>query len=107
MKLSQHKISLEKWTAMPQKEQLLNLSAELVRISSAARLYGNSDSLARESYERTLDLVDLILEDPRWQDRSLEWRYFLDSLSSLYVGKGDSATINFYSNWLLNLSQNM
>jgi len=108
MKLSQHKISLEEWTALPQKKQLLNLSAELVRISSAAKLYDNNDPLTKESYERALDLVDLILGDPRWQDKSLEWRYFRDSLSSLYIGKADAATTtNFFSNWLLNLSQNM
>ncbi|MBU4481375.1 hypothetical protein KKH59_03620 [Patescibacteria group bacterium] len=107
MKLSSHKISLENWTNLTQKQQLLNLAAELARISLSMNRYGSQDRLVKESLERAFDLVDLILQDPRWKKQSLEWRYFRDGLSLLYLGKADALIAKFFYTWLINFSENL
>lgn len=107
MKLSRHKISLEDWTKMPLKQQLLNLAAELARLSSAINRYGNNDPLAREAGERALDLIDLILEDPRRQNQSLRWRYLRDFIAASYLGRVDPVATRFFSDWLVKTSENL
>lgn len=105
MKSLSHNITFDKWIEMPKKQQMLNLSAELARISTAFSRYGNDDQITKEGYERALEMVDLILKDPRWQDKTMEWRYFRDSLSALYLNRVDPEIINFFSNFLMSLSQ--
>jgi hypothetical protein len=107
MKLSRHKISIEDWTKMPLKQQLLNLAAELARLSAAINRYGAGDPLAREAGERTLDLIDLMLEDQRWQNQSLRWRYLRDAIAASYLGKVDSAATHFFSDWLVKTSESL
>ncbi|MBI4359227.1 MAG: hypothetical protein HY577_01390 [Candidatus Nealsonbacteria bacterium] len=104
MKLSSHKISSEKWREMTQKEQLLNLAAELARVSAAINRYGAEDRMAKQAGERALDLIDLILDDARWQEQSLNWRYLRDVVAASYLGRVDSVVTNFFSNWLITRS---
>ena len=107
MKLSWHKIPTTTWFQMPQKQQLLNVAAELARVSVGIARYGHRDQITRGAYERAFDLIDLTLEDSRWESQSLQWRYLRDVLASLYQGGGDRAVLNFLYNWLVKTSENI
>jgi len=99
------KITSEKWMAMPKKQQLLNLSAELARVSSAFGKYGNEDQITKEGYERAIEMVDLMLEDKRWREMAMNLRFFRDSLASLYLNKVNPEVVNFFSRFFIDISQ--
>ncbi len=105
MKPLNSEITIGSWSKMPKKQQILNLSAELARVSSAFSRYGNDDPITKEAYERAFELIDLTLKDPRWQDMTMDWRYFRDSMAALYLNKTDPAITNFFSSFLITLSQ--
>jgi len=92
---------------MPKKQQILNLAAEVARVSAAINRYGARDLIAKQACERALDLIDLILEDARWREQSLRWRYFRDVIAASYLGRVDSAATNFLSDWLIKTSENL
>jgi hypothetical protein len=58
------------WRELTLMEQLANIGSEVGR-ASRARALGNEQRLAG-ALDRTLELFDLTLEDPRWAGRSRE-----------------------------------
>lgn len=57
-----------RWFKLSLKEQLGNIGSE---VSRAAKWQGKDEKLFSGVVERTLELFDLTLEDPRWKGR---WR---------------------------------
>ncbi len=62
-------LALGKWQSFSLAEQLGNIGSE---VSRAIRWRGRDEKLFRGAVQRTLELFDLTLEDPRWRGRLRE-----------------------------------
>ena len=68
--MTHHKsLSEGEWRKLSLLEQLGNIGSE---ISRAGRWQGKDEELFNGAVERTLELFDLTLDDPRWRKRMCE-----------------------------------
>ena len=82
--------SIERWQRMTLHEQLGNLGSEVGR-ALRARAAGNSDRF-QPALERTLELFDLTLADPRHRGRFKEICRAREVLLDFLVGSNDYAS---------------
>ena len=69
MSVKHKELAAGRWYKLSLAEQLGNIGGEVLRVSRAQ----NKDQvLFEQAKERTLDLFDLTLEDPRWHGRRWE-----------------------------------
>ncbi|MBI3273525.1 MAG: hypothetical protein HYZ69_00100 [Candidatus Colwellbacteria bacterium] len=93
MKLSYPNIKREKWEQMLRKDQMQAVAAELLRISSGILRYGNNDKTVKAAYERLFDLIDMIIQDPKWRENLHPIFVLRDAAAELYVGKKNPAAV--------------
>jgi hypothetical protein len=106
MKLLHHKIKPEEWVKFSKKRQILNIAAELCRIQQGELYQNVGPGDIKNAYERALELIDLTLQDPKWQ--GFHQLYELrDCIATLYLGKTNPVIVKFFYTWLMNLSKNI
>lgn len=82
--------SLERWLKFSKGRQMHAIAAELMR----AKMHQNEDkSKFLSAMERALDLVDLTLEDARWQGQRAMLFWLRDEICKFYLGT-DKKTSN-------------
>lgn len=96
-------LTQERWSKFSKKNQILNIAAELLR--AANWLKKDNFENARHCYERAFELVDLTLEDGKWQGRRKELARFREILAYLYLNKTSPLLCQFFYNWLTGFSQ--
>ena len=77
-------LTVEKWRAMPQEKQILNIVSELTR---TRQWLGKDEAFARQSLERAFELIDLTVEAGGFSAGFLrELLRFREILAEYYVG---------------------
>ncbi|KKQ23009.1 MAG: hypothetical protein US36_C0006G0008 [Candidatus Wolfebacteria bacterium GW2011_GWC1_37_10] len=75
-------ITLERWRTFSKRDQLAHIASEIMRAKLA------NDEIAQKAViERAIYLIDLCLDDPKWQNNSLMILHLRNELAGAYIGE--------------------
>lgn len=88
-------MTINRWKTFTKSQQLLMVGSEIMR---AKAWQGVDEGLFQGALERTFPLVDLCLEDKKWQDQQLSLLTLRDELGKFYVGqRKDSVELLYHT----------
>ena len=82
-------ISETRWHTLPLAEQMANIGSEVGR---AAKWQKNDNSRFEGAVKRAMELIDLTLEDQRWNSRLLELGRFKEFFCDAVLGGQEYGT---------------
>jgi hypothetical protein len=101
--MPQTNISPERWSSFTRGQQILMIGSELERVKS--RLLNNDRENINPCYERIFELVDLTIEDKKWENKLGELLRFREVIGELYMQKEKDFELNLLAyNTLICLS---
>lgn len=84
MQLQHHKnLTLKKWQKYEKYKQILSIAVEFNRAKNI-NSWDNTNEV-KNCYERAYELLDLTIEDPRWQNSLKELLRFREIMGELYL----------------------
>ncbi len=78
-------MTLERWQSFSKSQQLLMLGSEIVRAKVWQNQPSDKDKFL-SAIERALELIDLTLNDRRWQENFFNLLYLRDELVKFFLG---------------------
>jgi len=82
-------ITLERWRTFSKRDQLAHIASEIMRAKLA------NDEIAQKAViERAIYLIDLCLDDPKWQNNSLMILHLRNELAGVYIGIGENKNLD-------------
>lgn len=93
----------EKWSTLPKQAQIMNIGAEVSRAQNWQNL--KETTKVKECMERALELLDLTLEDKRWQDKLGDLLRVREGLTAFYAYDSAPIMYLFYLDWLTQFAQ--
>ena len=90
--LRYHTFSINKWQSYSKEHQILNIASELQRANSWIRR--QRPDLVNSCYERGFELIDLTIEDPKWEFQLKELLRCREMLGRLYIESPKNAAVN-------------
>jgi hypothetical protein len=83
-----NELAAGKWFTMSLAEQMGNIGSEVHRLIQAK----NDQSRFDPAFDRTLELIDLTLADPRWKTGYKEIARVREVLCDIYFGQNEYST---------------
>ena len=75
-------ITLERWKTFSKRDQLAHIASEIMRAKLA-----NDEITQKAILERAIYLIDLCLDDSKWQNNALMILYLRNGLAGAYIGE--------------------
>lgn len=75
-------ITLERWKTFSKRDQLAHIASEIMRAKLA-----NDEITQKAILERAIYLIDLCLDDSKWQNNVLMILYLRNELTGAYIDK--------------------
>ena len=95
-------LTLESWSKLPQKAQILNIGSELSRAISFENLKDREK--VKECIERGLELLDLTMLDPRWGRKLRDLLRIREALGFFYITDTAPIILKTYLDWLMDFA---
>jgi hypothetical protein len=96
-------LTLEKWSKLPKQAQIMNIGAEVSRAQNWQNL--KEGAKVKECMERALELLDLTLEDKRWEEKLGDLLRIREGLAAFYVSDSAPIIYQVYLDWLTQFAQ--
>src|SRR3989338_8200715 len=102
--MNYHKeLTLEKWQGLPKRTQLLNIAAEISRLKSWQDT--KDTEKVKECAERAMELLDLTLQDKRWEDKLGELLRVREALGYFYHYPSAPIISKIFYDWLVQFAE--
>jgi hypothetical protein len=103
--MEHHKgLTLEKWSRLSCQSQIMNIGAELSRAQNWQNL--NKRDRTTECIARAIKLLDLTVQDKRWEDKLKELLRIREALGYFYISDCAPIIYQTYLDWLTQFAQN-
>ena len=97
-------LTLEKWSKLPKRGKIMNIGAEISRAENWQNL--KNKEKVRECIERSMELLDLTIQDKRWEEKLGELLRIREALAYFYSFESAPIIFKIYQDWLTQFAQN-
>lgn len=93
----------EKWASFPKQVQIMNIGAEISRAQSWQDI--NKKEKTQECLERAMELLDLTIQDKRWQDQLGDLLRIREALGYFYASDSAAIIYKVFLDWLTHFAR--
>lgn len=78
-------ITFERWATFTARDQIGHIGAEILRASKAS--IGGHEKIRRSILKRASFLIELSLQDPKWQENKTQILFLRDEIGKASIGE--------------------
>ena len=97
-------LNVSKWEKVAKQAQIMNIGAEISRAQNWQNL--QDQEKVRECIERALELLDLTIQDQRWEDKLGDLMRIREALCYFYSFESAPIITKIFLDWLTQFAQN-